>query len=58
MEKSWGEEKATDAIAGESEGWRGVKEKKSKGECERSVAPGSWPSVCFCGYRPLHCLLA
>lgn len=31
MEKSWGEEKASDAIAGESEGWRGVKKKKARG---------------------------
>lgn len=33
-------------------------ERNKRGECERSVPPGLWPSVCLCGYLPLHCLLA
>lgn len=27
-------------------------------KCEISVSPRLWPSVCFCGYLPLHCLFA
>ncbi|KAF3845048.1 hypothetical protein F7725_008211 [Dissostichus mawsoni] len=29
-------------------------ERKKRGKCERSVPPGLWPGVCFCGYLPLH----
>lgn len=51
--------KASDTIE-EREGRREMKrgERKKRGKCERSVPPGLWPSVCFCGYLPLHCLLA
>lgn len=50
-------EKANDTIEREREEegeWR----RKRRGVCERSVPPGLWPSVCFCGYLPPHCLLA
>lgn len=37
---------------------RGEWRSKKRGKCERSVPPGLWPTVCFCGYVPPYCLLA
>lgn len=34
-----------------------MKEGGEERKYEISMSPGLWPSVCFCGYLPLHCLL-
>lgn len=53
-------EEASDTLDREREWWSEMKrvERKKRGKCERSLPLGLWPSVCFSGYLPLHCLPA